>query len=208
MLDQQQFAAYVGLDWGDRRHCVHLQVAGGRNMESFELEQKPEALHEWIARLLERFQGQPIAIAIEQRKGAVIHALMMYAFLVLFPINPKALARYREAFHVSGAKDDPTDSELLLDLLSKHSDRLRAWVPDSQLTQTADAMRATTKISEPSRRSEQSHYQPAETVFSSGSGLDRGCRFCSGLRFSGVLVHSRCHSERQPRPITNLLSPP
>jgi len=134
MLDQQQFAAYVGLDWGDRRHCVHLQVAGGRNMESFELEQKPEALHEWIARLLERFQGQPIAIAIEQRKGAVIHALMMYAFLVLFPINPKALARYREAFHVSGAKDDPTDSELLLDLLSKHSDRLRAWVPDSQLT--------------------------------------------------------------------------
>jgi hypothetical protein len=39
------------------------------------------------------FQGRWIAIAIEQRKGAVIHALMMYGFLVLFPINPKALAR-------------------------------------------------------------------------------------------------------------------
>lgn len=133
-MHQQQFAAYVGLDWGDRRHSVHLQVAGDHNTESFELEQKPEALHEWVARLLERFQGRPIAIAIEQRKGAVIHALMMYAFLVLFPINPKALARYREAFLTSGAKDDPIDSELLLDFLSHHSDRLRAWIPDSEPT--------------------------------------------------------------------------
>jgi len=83
---------------------------------------------------MERFYGRPVVIAIEQRKGAVIHAFMMYAFLVLFPINPKALARYREAFHSSGAKDDPSDSELLLDFLSKHHDRLRAWVPDSELT--------------------------------------------------------------------------
>jgi len=133
-MREDHFAAYVGLDWGDRRHSVHLLVAGERATESFELEQKPEALHEWIARLLERFQGRLIAIAIEQRKGAVIHALMMYAFVVLFPVNPKALARYREAFHTSGAKDDPTDSELLLDFLSKHHDRLRAWVPDSELT--------------------------------------------------------------------------
>src|SRR5438128_2447145 len=99
MIDEQQFAAYIGLDWGDQRHSVHLQIAGQSTIESSELEQKPEALHEWIARLLQRFQGRLVAIAIEQRKGAVIHALMMYAFLVLFPINPKALARYREALH-------------------------------------------------------------------------------------------------------------
>jgi transposase len=140
MIDQQQFAAYVGLDWGDQRHSVHLQVAGEHKSESFELEQKPEALHEWVARLLERFQGRLIAIAIEQRKGAVIHALMMYAFLVLFPINPKALARYREAFTTSGAKNDPTDSELLLDFLSKHSDKLRPWIPDSEPTRKLQAL--------------------------------------------------------------------
>jgi hypothetical protein len=90
MIHEQQFAAYVGLDWGDQRHSVHLQVSGEPKAESFELEQKPEALHEWVARLVERFEGGWIAIAIEQRKGAVIHALMMYAFLVLFPINPQS----------------------------------------------------------------------------------------------------------------------
>jgi hypothetical protein len=33
------------------------------------------------------------------------------------------LARYREAFGTSGAKDDPLDSELLLDLVVRH----RCW---------------------------------------------------------------------------------
>jgi transposase len=139
MINEQEFAAYVGLDWGDESHSVHLQIAGEQTSESFQLEQKPEALHEWVAQLRDRFRPHRIAIAIEQRKGAVIHALMMYDFLVLYPINPKALARYREAFQTSGAKDDPTDSGLLLDLLSKHTDKLRAWVPDSELTRKLQA---------------------------------------------------------------------
>jgi len=41
------------------------------------------------------------------------------------------LARYREAFRVSGAKDDPSDAELLMDLLRFHRNRLRAWLPDT-----------------------------------------------------------------------------
>ena len=125
-----EIVASIGLDWGDERHSVHLQAVGGKT-EHCQLEQKPDVLHDWIAQLRERFQAAKVAIAIEQRKGAVIHALMMYDFLVLYPINPKALARYREAFRTSGAKDDPADSELLLDLLSKHRDKLRAGVPDT-----------------------------------------------------------------------------
>jgi len=126
----EDIAAYIGVDWGDKRHSVHMQTAGGV-IEHCELEQKPDVVHDWVAQVKQRFQGAKVAIAIEQRKGAVIHALMMYDFLVLYPINPKALARYREAFRTSGAKDDPGDSQLLLDLLSKHRDQLRAWVPDT-----------------------------------------------------------------------------
>jgi len=122
--------AYIGLDWGDERHSVHLQTAEGA-IEHVEVEQKPAVLHEWIAQLQQRFGAGKIALALEQRKGAVVHALLMYDFFVLYPINPKALARYREAFQTSGAKDDPLDSELLLDLVVRHRDRLRAWVPDT-----------------------------------------------------------------------------
>src|SRR5713226_9805711 len=131
MKEEQEIAVYIGVDWGDERHSVHLQVEGGSTIEHFELEQKPDVLHDWVAQLRQRAGGRKVAIAIEQRKGAVIHALLMYDFLVLYPINPKALARYRQAFRTSGAKDDPADSELLLDLLSKHRDKLRAWIPDT-----------------------------------------------------------------------------
>jgi transposase len=131
MVKEQELAACVGVDWGDAKHSVHVQAMDGGRVEWLDLEQKPDVLHEWVAQLRQRFQGRKVAIAIEQRKGAVIHALMMYDFLVLYPVNPKALARYRQAFQTSGAKDDPGDSELLLDLLSKHRDKLRAWIPDT-----------------------------------------------------------------------------
>ena len=133
MNDRQDFelAACVGIDWADQQHVICLQPTGSEKTESRELEQKPDALHDWVAQLRVRFEGSRVGIAIEQSRGAVIHALMMYDFLVLYPINPKALARYREAFRVSGAKDDPLDAELLLDFLRLHRSRLRAWLPDT-----------------------------------------------------------------------------
>ena len=129
-MSEQQLVACIGLDWGDEEHSIHVRTMGGK-VEHIKLEHKADVLHEWIVQLRERFGGKRIAIALEQRKGAVIHALMMYDFIVLYPINPKALARYREAFRTSGAKDDPCDSELLEDLVSRHRDKLRQWVPDS-----------------------------------------------------------------------------
>lgn len=49
------------------------------------------------------------------------------------PLPPRRAARRASAPAPSGAKDDPTDTdaELLLDLLRKHRDKLRAWRPDT-----------------------------------------------------------------------------
>jgi len=57
--------------------------------------------------------------------GALIHSLMEHDNRVLFPINPKNLARFREALYPSGAKDDPTDAHLLQLLLRLHRDKLK-----------------------------------------------------------------------------------
>lgn len=51
-------------------------------------------------------------------------------------MNPKALARYREALMLAAPKDDPTDSDLLLELVTLHRSKLRAWRPDDELTRT------------------------------------------------------------------------
>ena len=129
-----QVVAWVGLDWADERHEVRLQAVGSPQVESLTVEQKPEALHTWVAQLRARFPQGRVALALEQSRGAVIYALMNYDFLLLYPVPPKGLARYREAFATSGAKSDPSDANLLLELVRAHPDRLRAWRPDDALT--------------------------------------------------------------------------
>ncbi len=135
-----ELAAYVGLDWADRTHAVCLESADGSVVEELELEQKPEVIHAWVGQLREQFGGRPVGIALEQAKGALIHALMMYEFIVLYPINPKALARYRDALVVSGAKDDPSDARLLKDFFRKHQECLRPWTPEDAQTRTIDIL--------------------------------------------------------------------
>jgi Transposase len=124
-LSHDTFAACIGIDWADARHDGCLQAAGPARRECFQLEHTPEAIDAWVTTLRTRFQGQPIAVCLELDKGPLVSALRKYDFLVLFPINPLTLARYREAFTPSRAKDDPTDAALQLELLLTHRDKLQ-----------------------------------------------------------------------------------
>jgi Transposase len=125
------FAAFVGLDWADANHDGCLQAAGSAKRECFQLEHTPEAIDAWVTTLRPRFHGQPVAICLALTKGPLVCALRKYDFLILFPINPLTLARYREAFTPSRAKDDPTDAALQRALLLTHRDKLQALHPHS-----------------------------------------------------------------------------
>jgi transposase len=140
------FAAFVGIDWADAKHDGCLQTAGSAKRECFQLEHTPEAIDAWVITLRTRFHGQPVAICLELNKGPLVSALCKYDFLVLFPINPLTLARYREAFTPSRAKDDPTDAALQLELLLTHRDKLQPLQPQSP------TMRALTQLVEHRRR--------------------------------------------------------
>ena len=134
MNTSSHFAATLGLDWADQKHDVWLRPADGSKAEHFQVEQTPEALHAWVAKLRTRFGNRRIALAVETSRGPIISALMAYDFIVLFPVNPKALKSYRDAFAVSGAKDDRTDAQLLEEWVRLHPEKLRALEPDTELT--------------------------------------------------------------------------
>src|ERR671934_354516 len=140
------FAAFVGIDWADAKHDGCLQAAGAAKRECFQLEHTPEAIDAWVTTLRTRFNGQPVAICLELIKGPLVTALRKYDFLVLCPINPLTLARYREAFTPSRAKDDPTDAALQLELLRTHRDKLQPLQPQSP------TMRALAQLVEHRRR--------------------------------------------------------
>jgi transposase len=127
-------AAFVGIDWADQEHAICLIDPQSQTLERDRIKQDSEALDQWIAILQQRFPGQKIAVCLEQKRGALMYALMKFECLTLVPVNPKQLARFREALGCSGAKDDPTDARLLAELLVKHSEHLRAWQPDDERT--------------------------------------------------------------------------
>lgn len=133
-IDPECFAAWIGIDWADEEHAICMYASGSDSDERFSVKQTPEDLQEWISQLRVRFAGNKVAIAVEQTRGPLIYGLMGCEFIVLYPINPKSLARYREALRCSGAKDDPTDAELLLRFLRAHQDRLKAWLPEDPQT--------------------------------------------------------------------------
>jgi transposase len=131
-----EYAAFVGFDWADKKHDCCLVDASTGVKEFCVIKQTPHSLQEWACCLYKRFGGQKVAVSVEQSRGPLIFALMKYDFLALYPINPTTLAKYREAFSPSRAKDDPTDAEYAVELLIHHRQHLKVWRPDDDKTRT------------------------------------------------------------------------
>lgn len=131
-----EYAALLGIDWSDRKHDLCLiETATGKREPSI-LPHSPQAIEEWAVALRSRFGGRPVAVCLEQSRGPLIYALLKYDFLTLYPVNPRTLSKFREAFAPSRHKDDPADAEHLAELLLHHRERLRVWAPDDEQTRS------------------------------------------------------------------------
>jgi hypothetical protein len=122
------------LDWGDQKHAIALLPRGSTQAEEIELVHQAESVHAWLDELGRRFHGQPVAVAVEASKGAIVSALLEHSWIVIYPIHPATSRRFSTAFTPSGAKDDQPDARVLLDLLVYHRSRLRAMASQEPLT--------------------------------------------------------------------------
>lgn len=132
----EHFSAYVGLDWADTKHDVCLVDAETGCQERAVISHTPDAIDEWARSLRSRYCGQQVAVCLEQARGPLIYALLKYDHLTLYPVNPKTLARFREAFSPSRAKDDPSEAAYLVELLRHHRSHLKPWRPGDEKTRT------------------------------------------------------------------------
>jgi hypothetical protein len=135
-MTQDGVTVWLGIDWADQKHRWAMRHDGETRIEQGELEHTPEAVEQFVSSLAIRFPGQRVAVALEQSRGALLFMLGKYAHLVLYPIHPNTLNYYRKSVYPSGAKSDPSDAALILDLLYTHTDRLRAFHPDTVETRT------------------------------------------------------------------------
>ena len=133
-VDDQEFAALIGLDWGDVAHAVALASAEGGAIETSRLVHSAEAMRGWLEGLEKRFGGRPVAIALETSKGPLVHVLSQAPWVVIFPVHPASSARFRKMFVPSGAKDDQPDALVLLEMLQRLRHKLRPLELDGEAT--------------------------------------------------------------------------
>ena len=60
--------------------------------------------------------SKDILVAVESHQGLLIYALLETGYLV-YPINPKAMERYRDRYRMSSSKSDPKDAMVLANIL-------------------------------------------------------------------------------------------
>jgi transposase len=126
-------AAWIGWDWADQRHDIFLETAQGQ-LERIQLPHDPGRLHNWLKELGQRFEKRKVVLGIEACQSALLPIFLQYAFLELYPINPKSLARFREVVRPSGSKSDNLDCQLACQLVKAHRSLLSEFVAEDELT--------------------------------------------------------------------------
>ena len=87
-MKHDNYAALVALDWGDKTHAFARQSAGAERMEQGSIKATPEALHAWLEALGKTHGGQPVALAVEAGRNSLLHALLEYPWLTVYPVHP------------------------------------------------------------------------------------------------------------------------
>ncbi|GGD91253.1 IS110 family transposase [Microbacterium murale] len=114
-----------GIDWAENHHDIALVDADGRVITKRRVGADANGFSELLG-LIAEHGGDPEStpIAIETDKNLFVVALAGADFTV-YPVNPRALARYRERHGQAGGKSDPADAIALAHVLrtDKHLHR-------------------------------------------------------------------------------------
>ena len=118
-------SVYVGDDWSEDHHDVHLMNEQGESLAARRLPEGLEgmtALHELLAEHAQ--EPAEVVIGIETERGPWVAALLGAGYRV-YAINPRAASRYRERHQVGGGKSDSGDARMLANLVrtDRHNHR-------------------------------------------------------------------------------------
>jgi len=124
-----------GIDWAEGHHDVAVLDEGGQVLGRRRIDTGLSGFSDLMALLCEHTDDPTsVPVAIETDKNLIVVALRAGGLMV-FPINPRAVARYRERHGQSGKKSDPGDAALLADVLrtDRHQHRPLPAISDGAL---------------------------------------------------------------------------
>ncbi|MEE8486282.1 MAG: IS110 family transposase [Acidimicrobiia bacterium] len=126
---------FVGNDWAEDHHDVCVMDDTGHNVTFQRFDEGIEGVARFHALMAEHVTDPgDVVIGIETDRGLWVEALVGAGYLV-YAINPRAAARYRERNAVSGAKSDRGDAKMLADLVRTDRHNHRQVAGDSPQAQ-------------------------------------------------------------------------
>ena len=127
---------YCGIDWAEDHHDIAVVDRDGKLLARRRVSDDPAGLAELLALLAEHGDtaGNPVPVAIETPRGLLVACLRATGRPV-YPVNPMAVARYRDRHSVTGKKSDHGDSVVLAGVLRTDMDMHRPLPADSELAQ-------------------------------------------------------------------------
>jgi hypothetical protein len=131
---------FVGHDWAEAHHDVHVEDAEGRRLAKGRLPEGMEGVarfHELVAPLVE--DPAEVVIATETDRGLFIGALVAAGYAVI-AVNPMSTSRYRERHSTSGAKSDPGDAKVLATLARTDAHNHRPIAGDSEAAEAVKVL--------------------------------------------------------------------
>ncbi len=127
---------FCGIDWAEDHHDIALVDRDGKLLARRRISDDAAGLAELLALLAEHGDtpGDPVPVAIETPRGLLV-ACLRAAGRQVYPVNPMAVARYRDRHSVSGKKSDHGDSAVLAHVLRTDMNMHRPLPADSELAQ-------------------------------------------------------------------------
>ena len=106
-----------GVDWAEAHHDLALVDEDGALVARSRIETGATGFNNLLALIAQHGgSAQDTPIALETDKNLLVVALVEAGFTV-YPINPRAVARYRERYGQAGGKSDPGDAAVLAHIL-------------------------------------------------------------------------------------------
>jgi hypothetical protein len=114
---------YIGIDWAGEHHDVAVSNEAAALVARFQVAHTADGLALLRERLAAVAGGPATSqVAIERSDGLLVATLLSWGYTV-YPVNPKAVDRYRDRYTMAGAKDDRRDAWVLAQAL--RTDRAR-----------------------------------------------------------------------------------
>lgn len=113
----------VGIDSADASHEIHAEGAGIAPDVRLRISNDLAGFQQLVDVLREAFGDLPWRFALEN-PSLLIAKFLVQAGYAVYAVNPRSVAKMREALASSGKKDDPLDAEALCILLRRRAEDL------------------------------------------------------------------------------------